>query len=164
MAKVYELKNREKSKPIAIFCHNSLELLKYVQNVPEKYFVLSETLTPGPLTFVFRKNDKAPRTSLTENPYIGVRIPNNEFCLALTRELGKPFAATSANVSGEKPAIDAESAAKYFKNSAAAIFDGGKVKYGIESTVLKIEGEKFETLREGAVPKSLLRQFVELED
>ncbi len=66
---------------------------------------LAEKFLPGALTLVLKKKAGLNTGIVKGIETIGVRIPDNEFCLELAKTYGKPYTATSANRSGETPEI-----------------------------------------------------------
>ena len=97
---------------------------------------------PGPLTLVLK----------TRAGREGFRVPDHDVARVLIREAGAPLAVTSANRSGELPAVTARQAASALGGRVAMILDAGKSPGGVASTVVKVEGRRVEILREGAIP------------
>jgi len=62
------------------------------------------------------------------------------------------MAVTSANRSGQPPAVTARQAAAALGSRVAVILDAGRSPGGVPSTVVKVEGRRVEILREGAIP------------
>ena len=57
---------------------------------------------PGPLTIVYKANSNISDIITASSGYVGVRIPNNEFCKNLITEFGKPLSSSSANTHGRE--------------------------------------------------------------
>jgi L-threonylcarbamoyladenylate synthase len=102
---------------------------------------LMERHWPGPLTLVLPTRSGDP-------PTLGVRIPDHPLALELLRAVGEPLLSTSANRSGEPPALSADGVRL---PGVAAVLDGGRAPGGVPSTVLAVEGERLRIIRPGPV-------------
>lgn len=140
---IYGAKNRARRKPITLLAADAAQvraacggrLGARAQRLAAKYW-------PGPLTLVLK----------TREGFEGFRVPDHAVARALLREAGVPLAVTSANRSGEAPAVTARQAAVALGRRVAVILDAGKSPGGVPSTVVKVEGRRVEILREGAIP------------
>lgn len=99
---LYQLKRREKRKPVAWLISDIADLSTYGKVVPELAQALARTFWPGPLTIIVRASDAVPEAFRSAEGTIGMRMPNNPEALKLISELGCPIATTSANLSGQK--------------------------------------------------------------
>ncbi|MDP2816262.1 MAG: Sua5/YciO/YrdC/YwlC family protein, partial [Rectinemataceae bacterium] len=112
----------------------------------------------GALTLVMQATKNIPE-ELQLNGAIGIRIPDDPFCLALARAFGKPFTATSANKSGrETPATIREVLMQFgheVNDIALAIDDGDRNGKKPSTVVTTVDGVPF-VLREGALSKESL--------
>lgn len=156
VAKLYEIKNRQKNKPIAIFIHNvkmAQEIFEFSQKAQE----IADEFLPGALTVVLKTKNRENLNlakNLNENDeFLGFRIVKNGFIEILLEKFAGILAVTSANISGCDAAICADDVKKAFKEQKSdfLLIDGGICKEKIASTVIKIDGEKLETLRLGAI-------------
>lgn len=96
---------------------------------------------PGPLTLVLPTRSGDP-------PTLGVRIPDHPLALELLRAVGRPVLTTSANRSGDPPAL---TAAEVRLPGVTAVLDGGRAPGGVPSTVVAVEGDRVRTIRPGPV-------------
>ena len=93
-----------------------------------------------------------PRTALTRQRQVGVRVPDAPVALALVRALGRPLATTSAALPGsEEPLIDAKDIQAQLGNGIDLILDGG-VTLNEQSTVLDFSAREPVVLRQGKGP------------
>ncbi|MBM3313637.1 hypothetical protein FJY70_03480, partial [candidate division WOR-3 bacterium] len=60
IGRVFHLKQRELTQPLMLHCASPVELLDYVQEVPEWTQPLINRFWPGPLALVFRRTDRVP--------------------------------------------------------------------------------------------------------
>ena len=149
---LYKAKVRDYSKPINILVSRKDMIYKYVKNVSSIEETLINKFWPGPLTIIFNKTDLVPDLLTAGLNTVGIRMPNNKVCLDLIDTLGKPLATSSANISNEEPTnYINENLIKKFKNKVDFILDSGKIDSGISSTIIKVESNKINILREGPI-------------
>jgi L-threonylcarbamoyladenylate synthase len=151
--KLYLVKRRQTNKPIAIFLKN-LQQAKKIFYFSKKAEEIFHRENPFGLTLVMKFRESA-KKNLAENlnekndGFLGFRIIENDFIAKLLEKFDKPIAVTSANISGDEPAINADQVKKYFSESIDLLIDGGRASIGTPSTVIKINGNKIEILRQG---------------
>lgn len=147
---LYALKGRDlenhKATPVLIGELDQLALL--AEEIPSKVQTLMNELWPGPLTLILKARAGL-SPLLVEKGGIGVRYPDQALCQALARAAG-PFAATSANLPGEPPLLDAKKIVDTFSEDIPIVLDGGPSEGGVPSTVLNPMEEEPKVLREGA--------------
>ena len=71
--------------------------------INEIAFALACAYMPGPLTLILKKKAGVDTGIAKGIDTIGIRIPNDAFCLALAKEFGRPITTTSANKAGVQP-------------------------------------------------------------
>src|SRR5699024_9704275 len=80
---IYELKNRDSSKPLILMSDSVEHLLPYVKDIPPKAQELMQKHFPGALTLVFEKSDKTPDFVTSFKNTVGIRVPANPFFKSL---------------------------------------------------------------------------------
>jgi len=131
-AVLYELKGRDRSKPVALLAANVDALLVAVSGLDRSVL---ERYLPGPYTLVFET--------------VGVRVPDLPPPAAeVIREVGV-VAATSANLSGGPDPGRVEDVPEEIRAACGAIVDVGELP-GIPSTVVDLTGPGPRVLRQGA--------------
>lgn len=147
--KLFEIKERERGKPIAVLL-GSVDQLAEVTDKPSSAAIsLAEKHWPGALTLVVSRHPEMPKI-LSPLPTLGVRIPDHPVALALLQAAG-PLAVTSANLSGGENATSAEEALSQLDGRVDLILNGGQTPGGIPSTVVDMTGETPKVLRQGPV-------------
>jgi len=144
------LKRRDPRKPFAFLCSNLGEVAKYAI-VENQHYRLLRRLTPGPYTFILEATRIVPRTALTRQRNVGIRVPDAPIVRALVEGLGRPLATTSASLPDEHPLIDAADIQEALGHGLDLIFDGG-LTLDEPSTVLDLTGAEVVVLREGKGP------------
>lgn len=151
--KIYEIKGRNRNKPINILISDIDKLDYIVEPLTETEGKLANYWWPGPLTLVLNlKESKKNLYNFVKNDgTIGVRIPNNEKIRELIRKAGGIIATTSVNFSGEEPATSISDIDKKIINAVDYVVDFNEFSIKKPSTVVKVKGKKIEILREGAL-------------
>jgi L-threonylcarbamoyladenylate synthase len=108
---------------------------------------------PGPLTIVMRALPGIAGDALAGGTTVGIRVPDHAVAIALAREMAFPITATSANRSGERPAMTAEAIAIALPG-VDAIVDAGAARGGTPSTIVDASRVPVTLVREGVVPWS----------
>ncbi len=141
------LKQRDSKKPFAFLCADLSDLAKYAVVDNDKYRILKR-LTPGPYTFVLPATRLVPRTSLSRQRTVGIRVPDAPVVRALVEALGRPLATTSAALPDQATLIDANDIQEQLGHGIDLILDGG---YTLDepSTLLDLTGAGIVVLREG---------------
>jgi tRNA threonylcarbamoyl adenosine modification protein (Sua5/YciO/YrdC/YwlC family) len=151
MENMATLKRRDDRKPFAFLCADLGEVAKYGIVSNENYRLLRRIL-PGAYTIVLDATRIVPRTALTRQRQVGVRVPDAPVALALVRALGRPLATTSATVDlpehEHEPLIDAHDIQEQLGRHLDLILDGGTI-LNEPSTVVDLTGSVPLILREG---------------
>ncbi len=148
--RLYAVKERDPQKPVSVIVPSLAVAESLVAFTPEARS-LAERFLPGALTIV------AP--GRVDGESIGIRIPDDAFCLALARAFGRPFTATSANRSGLPAPRTVDAILEQLDTRALGIdlaIDGGMRSLGVASTVISFMGAHPEAIREGAIPLAAL--------
>jgi L-threonylcarbamoyladenylate synthase len=131
---LYELKGRDRSKPVALL---AADVDALVAAEPQLDRPVLERYLPGPYTLVFGDT--------------GVRVPNLPPAAAeVVRQVGV-VVATSANLAGGPDPRRVEDIPEVIRAACGAIVDAGELP-GVPSTVIDLAGGEPRVLRQGAGP------------
>lgn len=158
--KIYRAKGRPSDNPLIIHIADMKHLEEIVMEVPKQARILAKQFWPGPLTMIFRKNEKVPAETTGGLPSVAVRMPDHPVALALIRAGGGYVAAPSANRSGRPSPTLAAHVAEDLGNAIDMIVDGGPVGIGIESTIVDFTEEIPTILRPGYITSDMLRECI----
>lgn len=161
LKKLKALKGRSDSKPISIVVADMAMAEEYAEVTPLARH-LAEAFLPGKLTLVLSAKENLPIELTAGTGTIGIRIPNHLLCLNLARDFGRPFTATSANVSDEEPKNSATEILAQFGMRAQDIdkvIDVGTLPESLPSSTVDARGETPVVLREGAIPAELILEI-----
>ena len=158
--KIYLLKERPKSNPLIIHYYSLKNALDDIV-INEKFKKLYNRLCPGPITFILKKKEGSKINSLASAKLdtIAVRFPRHKVIRAVLKNLNFPLAMPSANKSTNVSPVTAEDVFDEFRKKIQIIIDGGKCKFGIESTVIDLTNEP-KILRPGIIDIGLLKQIL----
>ncbi len=145
--RIYEIKKRNKKQPLSFVCSDLKHISQYAR-VTDYAYKTMKRLLPGPYTFILEASRLVPKIIMPKRPTSGIRVPDNEICLALIRELGQPIISTSVKTqNGEdlgNPAIIDE----HFGRIVDLIIDGGVIDPQ-PSSVISLVDDTVEVLRVG---------------
>ena len=129
-----------------LFDYVTQPIEKEAQRLIKKYF-------PGALTLVLNKSENTPDYITSNLPTVGIRVPDNECFANICKNIdGHVLATTSANISGEAPALSYEEAIKYIGNEVDLVVENeGQAAKGIASTVAGFKDGTTVIYRQGEV-------------
>lgn len=151
--RIYEIKGRDRSKPLILMSNDTKYLLPYVKTISPAVENLMEKFFPGALTIVTEKSEKTPDYITSGMNTIGIRIPDNYFFKLLCSKIqGHVLATTSANLSNHPSSKTYEEAYTSIGPFTDYIFeDYGYCCKGIESTVVYTTENEIKVLRQGSI-------------
>ena len=154
--KIYAAKGRPSDNPLIIHVAEPKDAERYAYT-SELYYKLSEAFMPGPLTVIMPKKDTIPCEVTGGLDTVAVRCPSHKIARALIKSAEEAIAAPSANLSGSPSPTEGHHVIKDMDGKIDAIIDGGSCEIGLESTIVKIDGNLLTLLRPGAIsPDALL--------
>ena len=125
--RLYTIKGRDLAKPIALLASDAVAT-PVIHPLTARW--------PGALTIVYEGE--------------GYRVPDHAWARALIRACGGLLRVTSANMSGRRPATDAEAALAEVGLSADLVVDDGVSPGGVASTVVRVSpAGELAVLRQG---------------
>ena len=157
VARIYAAKGRPGFNPLIVHVADlaAAEALVVIGDIAR---VLAARFWPGPLTLVLPArpgNGIAPAVT-AGLPTLAIRVPAHPVMQAVLRRLGRPLAAPSANASGRISATTAAHVAASLGAAVPLILDGGPTPGGLESTIVRVDGDRVSLLRPGGVSAEAL--------
>ncbi len=149
MEQMRAIKGRDAAKPFQVLIPSVASASAYAV-VSEQAHKIMAKFFPGPLTLVLPDG---------QGGTTGVRMPKSDWLLSVMKITRKAIVATSANLSGEPPAVCADDVKKALgKNQKVRlIVDGGKCEVAVSSTVAAVEKNgEIKILRQGVISKEEL--------
>lgn len=158
--RVFALKGRPAEHPLIVHVAEASQVLDWAAELTEPARQLLARFWPGPLTLVLPARDDVPRVVTGGQNSVALRAPNHPMARALLRAFGGGLAAPSANRFGALSPTEAEHVRSTFGLQIDQILHGGPCRFGLESTIVSLLGERPRVLRPGALPLADLRQVL----
>ena len=153
--KIYAAKGRPSDNPLIIHISLPEDAEKYaITN--ETYYKLAKAFMPGPLTVILPKKDTIPFSVTGGLDSVAVRCPSHPIAREIIAAAGIPVAAPSANLSGKPSPTCARHVIEDLDGRVDMIIDGGSCEIGLESTIVKLDGDSATLLRPGAITADAL--------
>ena len=156
---IYAAKGRPSDNPLIIHVASPEDAEPYAVT-SDAYYRLARRFMPGPLTVILPKKDTIPLSVTGGLDSVAVRCPAHPVARALIRAAGVPIAAPSANRSGKPSPTCAAHVIEDLLGRVDMILDGGDCEVGLESTIVKLEGDSGILLRPGAVTPDDLKEVL----
>ena len=147
--KIYNLKHRDKSKPLAVLTGTN-NIDKYVLEINNKARQLMNTYWPGALTLIFKKSNIISDEVTSGFDTVGLRMPNSKIALSILNKFGL-MATTSVNISGSNPLNNIEDIQKYFSNEIDYLVMDKEQTSNVSSTVVDVSSSNIKVLRQGHI-------------
>lgn len=149
IAKFYQIKQREASKPTAILV-NSLQMAQEYGELTVQALSLAEKHWPGALTIIVKAKSSVPRAIAGENGTVGLRFPDFTVTQQLIAQLSCGLVTGSANFAGEPSPGEKEKLNPELLKKVDIVLDG-ECGHQPPSTVADCSGGDFKVLRQGLV-------------
>lgn len=153
--RVYQIKRMPRYKPLSFICADLKDISRYAQ-VSNSAYKIMKRLIPGPYTFILRATRMVPKIMLTKRRTVGIRVPDNEICLLLVRELGNPIINTSASLSEDEVYSSPVDIDRKLGSSLDLVLDGG-ILISEPSSMIDLTEEIPKVIREGKGDLSLFK-------
>jgi len=149
--RIYELKNRDNTKPLPILGY-SKQVLENIVEFDDIANTIAEKFWPGKLTIILPLKDDRLKILSNGEDSLAVRVPNNKCILSLLKEC-ELIVGTSANISGKEPFTDPQKLANEIPNCDIFVNDG-KIHSGGASTIIEIVNQQIKILRSGDISEN----------
>jgi len=161
VARIFEAKGRPRFNPLIVHVAGAEMAARYVSFSPIADKLAAE-FWPGPLTLVLpRRRDSGLSLLVSAGlDSVAIRAPKSEIAQALIKSAGRPLAAPSANLSGAVSPTRAEHVAASLGDKVDKILDGGPCPVGIESTIVKTDGDDVILLRPGGLSREAIESCI----
>lgn len=161
VARIFEAKGRPQFNPLIAHVADLAMARRYaeISSLAEK---LADAFWPGPLTLVLPRRSDCKLSLLVSAGLntVALRAPNHPAAQALIAAVGRPLAAPSANRSGSISSTTAEHVRQSLGNAVDMILDAGPCSVGVESTIVKIDGDEAVLLRPGGIARKQIEDCI----
>lgn len=151
VARIFEIKGRPRFNPLIAHVAD-MAMARSIAVFTPLASRLAGAFWPGPLTLVLPVREGSGVHPLVTAGLDTVALRNPRgFGARLIARLGRPLAAPSANTSGRISGTSAGAVNKDLGDRIGMIVDGGPTRVGLESTIVKVEGDRLLLLRPGGI-------------
>lgn len=165
LARLFTMKQRSDAKAIPVLLSSAAMVEVVATALAPGAISLMHRFWPGALTIVTDAREGLPaevtsrdaRGALT----VALRVPDSPDALAIIAAAGGALAVTSANISGDAPALIASDIPASGSAAPDLIVDGGRVPGGVPSTIVRMSPKGMDILREGAIPVTRIASVLE---
>lgn len=156
--KIYQLRQREATKPFIILISSTADLKDFNIRVDSEDQKLLQKIWPNPISVVLPCADKKFAYLHRGKESLAFRIPAQAKLRQLIAKTG-PIVAPSANLAGQTPAETITQAKGYFGDHLAFYCSGGTIS-APPSTLVSFKNSHLTVLREGAIKTSALLRLI----
>ena len=151
LARLFQVKKRPRVKPVLVLVSDREQIDLLAREISATALLLMDRFWPGPLTLVMPARPDLSPLLTGGTGTVGIRLSSDPLATVLLRTFGAPLTATSANRSGQVPAVTAGEVRASFGSEVDLILDGGRTPGKLGSTLVGVSGSKISCIREGHI-------------
>lgn len=151
--RIYIIKQKDRREPLSFICPDLKDVSKFAK-VDNRDYKIMRRVFPGPYTLVLEGTRLVPKLMLTKRKTVGIRVPENNICLALLREFGHPIVSTSVTMGNDEILNDPFEIHERMHKVLDVVIDGG-LQSTAASTVVDLTTDPPTILRVGKGDLSL---------
>lgn len=172
VARLRELKQRAAEKAFTVHIAYRDEAANFVPNLGGMAARLARKGWPGPLTLIVpvadpssasviagRSDAGEAESAIYYNKSVGLRCPDDPVAFEILRRAEGPVVAASANRGGEPPALSGTAAMTALGGDVDLLVDTGETRYARPSTIVRVDGDRFEVVREGVYDRGIIERL-----
>lgn len=158
-------KSRTRAMPPPVLIADVAQAASLVPQIPPSAQALMTKYWPGALTIILPASEDLGWDLGETNGTVALRMPDSEATRDLLTQVG-PLAVTSANKTGQPPALDVSEALAQLGDAVAVYLDGGHVAGGVPSTIVRWlpADDSYDVVRRGAIDVAELSAVVRVEE
>ena len=168
--KLIELKGRNDNHPFALAFPSADAIEDVCSEMSPLAVRLARRCLPGPVSLVldvppesmFWQLPPEIQKAVSLNSAISCRVPDHPLLLPVLGELNEPIVLTSANKSGHGESSSVEQIIADLGSGIDLLLDDGPIASPKPSTIVKIVGNDYTILREGALKEDTIKRLTAL--
>jgi L-threonylcarbamoyladenylate synthase len=164
VGEIFKVKGRPESRALSLLINSIAHAEALARELPDNFYRLAETCWPGPLTIVVDASHTLPLKVTGNTRRVAIRWPKHEVVRQLIDEIGAPLTGTSANLSGSPTCGSGEQVLSQLGDRIPVILDAGMTEEMTPSTIVELRGDWWCIGREGAIPKEIIYETLDLTD
>lgn len=160
--RLFQLKRRPASKPVLVLINDQNRLSRLAAETPSQFHPLMERFWPGPLTLIFPARSDLPLSLTAATGTVGIRVSSHPLAAQFCALAGGAITATSANLSGHRPAASELEVVGQFGRRLDWLLRGGSTPGGAASTIVALHQNGLRLVREGVIPSRAIMSLLPL--
>jgi L-threonylcarbamoyladenylate synthase len=148
---VFSVKGRPTTNPLILHFATLAVASPFIKTFAEDLHRLAMHFCPGPLTFLVPRTLLVPDLITNGSPLVAIRFPSHPLLQSVLSRVDFPIAAPSANTYGSVSPTTANDVLKQLEGLIPIILDGGPCEFGLESTIVGMDGDSVVIHRLGSV-------------
>jgi L-threonylcarbamoyladenylate synthase len=152
--RVFQIKGRPENRALPILVNSIEQAVELARDIPRNFLTLSQKFWPGALTLVVEATHRLPLKVTGNSGRVALRWADSRITTALIGAVGGPITGTSANLSGHPSCSNASALAEQLGGRLPLILDSGDTNGTLASTIVRIDGDDWSIVREGALPNA----------
>jgi L-threonylcarbamoyladenylate synthase len=150
--RVYKIKGRPETKALPILVNSVEQAVDLTRELPDNFLRLAGKFWPGALTLVVEATHRMPFKVTGNTGRVAIRWADSKVTTEIIDRVGGPITGTSANLSGSPACTNADDLVKQLGERLNFILDSGETGATLASTIVRLEGDEWSVLRDGAIP------------
>jgi tRNA threonylcarbamoyl adenosine modification protein (Sua5/YciO/YrdC/YwlC family) len=168
VGRLVQVKGRAAGHPLTLAIRGPDEARDFVPDMSPLAQRLARRCWPGPITLVLedahpeslvKRLPPGVRLAVAPQEVVGLRVPGHAMILDVLRMLAGPLVLSSANRSGHPDPLHAQAVVESLGGEVDLVLDDGPCRFGQPSTVVRVQGNRYEVLRAGVVPEATLKRL-----
>jgi L-threonylcarbamoyladenylate synthase len=158
---IYRVKGRPETRALPILVNTTTQAVSLSRDVPYTFHKLAAKFWPGPLTMLVEASTGVPLKVTAHTGNVALRWPKSAIVQALITLLKGPITGTSGNISGQPACASAIDLLEQLGDRLPLIIDAGETPGNLASTIVKLDGDDWEVMREGVITEQEIRAALE---
>lgn len=149
--RVFQIKGRPENRALPILVDSIEQAVELARDITDVFLTLAQKFWPGALTIVVEATHRLPLKVTGNSGRVALRWADSRITTALIGAVGGPVTGTSANLSGHPSCSNASALAEQLGTRIPLILDSGDTNGTLASTIVRIDGDNWSIIREGAI-------------
>ncbi len=158
---IYRVKGRPETRALPILVNTTSQAAALARDVPYTFHKLAAKFWPGPLTLLVEASTGVPLKVTAHTGNVALRWPKSAIVDALIALVKGPITGTSGNISGQPACASAVDLLEQMGDRLPLILDAGETPGNLASTIVKLEGDDWEIMRQGVITEQEIRAALE---
>ncbi len=158
---IYRVKGRPETRALPILVNATSQAVSLSRDVPYTFHKLAAKFWPGPLTILVEASTAVPLKVTAQTGNVALRWPKSAIVNSLIDLIQGPITGTSGNISGQPACASAIDLLEQMGDRLPLIIDAGVTPGNLASTIVKLDGDDWEIMRQGIITQEEIRACLE---